>query len=55
MRFSCDENLDVWYTTMLNAHTKKLATRALPRQAYSHAARRHNFHSSIPAVSNALF
>ena len=40
---------------MLNAHTKKLATQALPSRAYSHAARRHNFHSSIPAVSNALF
>ena len=32
MRFSHDEDLDAWYTTMLDLHAKKLATRALPNQ-----------------------
>ena len=30
MRLSRDQHLDAWYTTMLNTHTKELATRALP-------------------------
>ena len=33
-------------------HTHKLATGALPLRAYPHAARRHNFHSSIPSIPN---
>ena len=43
MCFSRDEDLDAWYTTMLNTHAKKLATRALPNPAQRHAARRHHF------------
>ena len=41
--FSRDEDLDAWYTTMLNTHANELATRALPNQAQRHAARRHHF------------
>ena len=33
MRFSRDEEPDAWYTTMLNTHANKLATRALPNPA----------------------
>ena len=30
MRFCCGEDLDAWYTTMLDTHAKELAVRALP-------------------------